>query len=211
VKRIRDVAGRSALVTGVLAVLLSGCSLLSPAITEEPYAASDGANLDLPGTAVALRNFVVIGAEKGAPAVVVGAVVNGGTSSVQVSFQADLGATTQPTATTITVGPNSSVQVGPNQADKIEIPELPVEPGAVTRLSAATTSGGRAEIVVPVLRPQDEYADLTPAPTTPAPTPSATKKPKPSSSDDSPNASETEQPTGAPAPKTADPTESADS
>jgi hypothetical protein len=206
VKRIRDVAGRSALVTAALAVVLSGCSVLSPSTVTEPYAASDGANLNLPGSPVGLRNFLVIGAEKGEPAVVVGALINEGTSEVRVSLQADLGETATPTETIVTLGPKEIVQLGPDQEFQMEIPELPVVPGANTRLSAATTAGGRAELLVPVMRPEVEYAGITPAPTTPAPTPSATKKPKPSSTanDDTPDASETQQPTG----PAADPTES---
>jgi len=176
VKRIRDAAGKTALVTAVLAVVLSGCSELSPPIIAEPYPASDGVNLNLPGSSVALRDFLVIGAEKGAPAEVIGAVVNDGTSEVRVSFQADLGEATQPTATVVTVGPNSLVRIGPDQKYRMEIPALPVDPGASTTLSAATTSGGRAELVVPVLSPELEYSDITAPPTTPAPT--KTRKPK---------------------------------
>lgn len=190
-KRIRDAAGKSALVTAAVAVVLSGCSVLSPSITAEPYAASDGANLDLPGTSVALRNFLVIGAEKGEAAVVVGALVNDSPTGVQVSLQADLGESAQPVATVIDIGPNSSVQLGPDQKFSMEIPELPVEPGATTKLSAATTAGGRAELTVPVLPPDIEYAGLTPAPTTEEPTPTdeptptKTKKPKKSSDEES--------------------------
>jgi len=188
VKRIRDAAGKTALLTAVLAVILSGCSDLSPSITADPYPASDGVNLDLPGSSVALRDFLVIGAKKGGPAEVIGALVNGGTSEVQISLQADLGEATQPTATVVTVGPNSLVRIGPDQKYRMEIPALPVDPGASTTLSAATPSGGRAELVVPVLSPELEYSDITAPPTTPAPTPTKTKKPKP---DPTPTDSET--------------------
>jgi hypothetical protein len=180
VKRIRDIAAKSALVTAALAVVLSGCSTLSPSTISQPYPAADGINLNLPGTTVALRNFLVIGAKKGAPAVVVGALINSGPNKVEVSLQADLGETAQPTQTVVQVGPNSSVQIGPDQKFEMSIPQLPVEPGATTKLSAATTAGGRSELTVPVLRPEDEYTNITPAPTTPAPTstptPSATAK-----------------------------------
>lgn len=195
-KRIRDAAGKSALVTAALAVVLSGCSALSPSTIAEPYAASDGANLNLPGTSVSLRNFLVIGAEKGEAAVVVGAVINNSPTTVQVSLQADLGETAQPAATVVTVGPNSSVQLGPDQKVSMEIPELPVEPGATTKFSAATTAGGKAELIVPVLPPEVEYSNLTPAPTTAEPTPTKTKKPKDESSPS--DATETADPTDTP-------------
>ncbi len=197
-KRIRDIAGKSALVTAALAVVLSGCSVLSPSIITEPYPAADGVNVDLPGSTVALRNVLVIGAEKDAPAVVLGSVANTGSTEVEVSLQADLGETAQPTQTVVRVGANSSVQLGPGQKFEMAIPELPVEPGATIKLSAATTTGGRTELTVPVLRPEDEYTNITPAATTPAattaaPTPSSTKKPKASS-----GAPETAEPTEEP-------------
>jgi len=194
VKRIRDVAGRSALVMAALAVALSGCSTLSPAVTATPYPASDGANADLPGSQVVLRDFLVIGAEKGASAVVVGAVVNDGPTEVEVGLQADLGETTQPTQTVIRVGPNSIAKIGPDQEYSMLIPELPVSPGATTQFSAATAAGGKAELSVPVLRPTLEYADITPPPTTTAaPTPSetATKKSKAKKSDETETATPT--------------------
>jgi hypothetical protein len=170
VKRICDVAGRTALVAAALAVGLSGCSALSPSTVTETYPASDGTNTDLPGSSVALRNFLVIGAEKGAPAELVGAVINDGAAPVDVSLQADPGQTAQAaTPTVVHVAAHSSVQVGPEQAFTLSIPALSVEPGATTALTAATTGGGRTAITVPVLRPQDEYTDITPAPTTATP------------------------------------------
>jgi hypothetical protein len=203
VKRIRDVVGRTALVTAVLAIGLSGCSELSPSIVTEPYPASDGTNAELPGSTVALRNFLVIGAEKGKPAELIGAVVNDSAEAVDVAFQTDPGGGAQPAQAVVKVEPYSTVQIGPEQKNTLSIPQLSVEPGATTSLSAATTAGGRTEITVPVLRPEDEYASITPGPT-----PSDKKKtPKSSASasdDDTPNASETEQPEVAPDP---DPTE----
>jgi hypothetical protein len=183
VKRICDVAGRTALVAAALAIGLSGCSALSPSTITETYPASDGTNADLPGTAVALRNFLVIGAEKGAPAELVGAVINDGATAAIISITADLGQTAQPTPTVIQIGAHSSVQIGPEQKFTLSIPALPVEPGATTALSAATSTGGHTDITVPVLRPEDEYTQITPAPTTEAPTPTPTKKSKKTSGD----------------------------
>jgi len=199
VKRIRDIAGKSALVTAALAVVLSACSTLSPSTISDPYPAADGINVNLPGSTVALRNFLVIGAAKGAPAVVVGALVNNGPTEVEVALQADLGETAQPTQTVVRVGANSSVQLGPDQKFEMSIPQLPVEPGATTTLSAATTAGGRTELTVPVLRPENEYTALTPAPTTPAatstPTPTAKAKAKKSGANETPDPTETPEPT----------------
>jgi hypothetical protein len=185
VKRIRVVTGRTVLLTAVTAVTLAGCSVLSPATIITPYPAADGVGLVLPGTSVALRDLLVVGTAKDAPATVIGTVVNDGDSPVEVSLQADPGATGQPTQTLINVGAHSSVQLGPDQTNKMVISDLAVAPGAFTSLSAATQAGGRADINVPVLLPQGIYASLTPAPVpseTASVDPSATATPTPGKS-----------------------------
>ncbi len=174
-KRTRVVAGRTMLVTAAVAVGLAGCSVLSPATVIKPYAAADGVGLDLPGGTVSLRNFLVVGTAKGKPAAVVGTVVNDGPTDVQVGLQSDLGATAQPTQTVVEVDAHSAVQVGPGQKVTMVIPQLPVDPGSVTAISAATQSGGRADVDVPVLLPQGEYSSLTPSPT---PSETATETPE---------------------------------
>jgi hypothetical protein len=187
VMRPRDVAGRSALATAVLALSLAGCSLASPATIATPYPAADGVGTDLPGTGVKLRDFLVVGTEKGAPAEVIGAVVNNGSTPIEVSLQADLGATAQPTQTVVRVAAQSITLLGPQQRTRMEIPDLPVVPGSLTGISAATAAGGRADFSVPVLLPHGPYAGLTPSPTpteTPTPTGSPTSsKTKKKSSD----------------------------
>jgi hypothetical protein len=175
------------LLTAAVAVGLAGCSYLSPAVIATPYAAADGVGLDLPGTAVSLRDFLVVGTAKDAPAAVIGTVVNDGAGPVQVSLQVDPGATGQPSQTLVDVNAHSSVQVGPNQKVTMVIPDLAVAPGAFTGMSAATQTGGRADVSVPVLLPQGVYSSLTPSPV-----PTATETP---SSTDSPDATGTPTPT----------------
>lgn len=171
-KRPRDAAARTTLAAAVLAAGLTGCSILSPSVITEPYPASDGTNVELPGTGVALRNVIVIGSGKGEPATMVGSITNGGTQEIRVLLQAELGETAQPTQTTITVGPRDSVRLGPDQQNAVDIPELPVEPGATMQISAGTANGGRADFRVPVLPPQGDYAGITPSPSaTPSPSP----------------------------------------
>ena len=177
-KRTRDVAVRTTLATAALAVSLVGCSALSPRVITTPYPAADGVQLNLPGTGAKLRDFLVVGTAMGASAEVIGAVVNDGDSPIQISLQADLGASAQPTQTLVRVEANGYVRIGPDQAVQMEIPELPVIPGGVMAISAATASGGTASFEVPVLSPEGDYADLTPPPTTAAPTPSPTKSSK---------------------------------
>jgi hypothetical protein len=193
VKRTREVAVRTALAMAALTVSLAGCSALSPRVINTPYPASDGVQLNLPGGNVKLRDFLVVGSAQGSPAEVIGSVINDGPSPVQVSLQSDPGPTAQPTQTLVRVEAHGSVQIGPDQAIQMEIPELPVPPGAATAISAATASGGTASFQVPVLPPVDAYANLTAPPTTAAaPSPTKTPKDTTSSPDDSPTTEPTE-------------------
>jgi hypothetical protein len=176
VKRTRDFAGRTVLATAVLALGLTGCSAISPSVVKT-YPASDGVAASLPGTSVELRNFLVVGAAMGSPAEVVGAVVNSGANPVQVSLQAAVGASAQPSQTMVTVPANGIVQVGPDQTTTMEIAQLAAAPGAVLGLTAATSGGGRTDLNVPILLPQGEYASLTPAPTPTETTGAATAAP----------------------------------
>jgi hypothetical protein len=193
VKRPRVAHRPFALLTAIVVgcTLTAGCSALSPSTITKPYPAADGTNVDLPGSAVALRNFLVVGTAKGAQASVVGSVVNDGSTAVQVSLQAPLGATEQPKATVVDVQPHSSVRIGPGEQTVMLLPELTVVPGALTALSAATTAGGTTEFSVPVIPPQAEYAQLTPSPS-PSPSPSPTGTPSPSGT---PEAGSTPTPT----------------
>jgi hypothetical protein len=199
VKRTRHVNGRNALAMAAIALTLAGCAALSPAVTTTPYPAADGVQLDLPGTSVKLRDFLVVGTAQGAPAEVIGVVINNGSSPIQISLQADLGSTAQPTQTLVRVEAQSLVRLGPDQAVQMELPQLPVAPGASTTISAATTAGGTASLVVPVLLAQGVYASLTPAPTTAAPSPTATPTSK-SKKKKNKSASPTDSPTTEPTP-----------
>jgi hypothetical protein len=200
VKRTRDVTGRTGLALAALVLSLAGCSALSPTVITTPYPAADGVQLDLPGTDVKLRDFLVIGTEKGAPASVLGSVVNDGSTPVRVSLQSDPGESAQPTQTVVPVEAHGSVLIGPDQEIQMAIPQLPVPPGGVVTLSAATGTGGTASFQLPVLRPEGFYAGMTPAPTTAAPTPTTSSKAKAKSSDDE------DQPTGSGDDPTSEPT-----
>lgn len=168
---------RLATSTGVLAgaLFLAGCSATNPQVITTPYPASDGINASLGNTGVGLRNMLVIGTAKGAPASVIGSVVNNSDNEAQVSLQADLGASAQPSQTVIKIPAHGAVSIGPNEPTKMTIPDLPVIPGATTGISAATANGGRADLVVPVLTPSGAYASQAPVPTTGAPEPSVSK------------------------------------
>jgi len=184
----------------VLAGVLTGCSVLSPATTITPYAPSDGVNVDLSDD-VALRNFLVVGSEKGGPGAVVGAIVNDGDRTVTVELATQLGEAAQPSQTRVSVPPGGQVLVAPGARNEMVVDELPVGPGEMLEMSAAAASAGAKFFEAPVLQPQGEYASLTAAPTTAPPTPTASPSVTGSpaeSATSGPTASVTEQPTATP-------------
>jgi hypothetical protein len=196
VKRTRYVAARTALVTTAIAVCLAGCSALSPAVIATPYPASDGIDLNLPGTEVGLRNLLVVGTAKDASAAVLGSVVNDGATAVKISLQADPGTSGQPVQTLIEVPAHTRLAIGPNEVTTMVITALPVAPGADIEMSIATTTGGRTDAQVPVVLAQAQYASLTPAPApTDTPLPTGTATPL---SSDAANATPTDAATSTP-------------
>ena len=175
-KRTRVVAAKTALAAGAVALGLTGCSVTNPATIKDPYPPSDGINADLPGSQVLLRNLIVIGAEQGGDAELIGSVVNQGDQDARVNLQAAVGESGQPSQTTVAVGAGQTVQFGPgSNQTPVSISGLAVPPGDVTGMTASTESGGRVDLNVPVLPPEGDYADVTPAAT---PTPSATSTPQ---------------------------------
>lgn len=157
-------------------MLLGGCSFTNPATIATPYAASDGTNAQI-GTgadAVLLRNFLLVTSERDKPGAVVGAITNGGATSVQVTLsvlQPAADGAGQPTPlgeTTVTVAPGEFVKVGPGDT-VFNLPSVPTPPGSTLTIQAATATGGRQSFTLPVLAAVREYASLTPTPT-PTPT-----------------------------------------
>ncbi|GLY27509.1 hypothetical protein [Kineosporia sp. NBRC 101731] len=206
-KRTRVLAAKTALAIGAVALGLAGCSVTSPAVIKTPYPASDGIDADLPGTQVVLRNLLVVGAEKGGPAELIGSVINRGTSDARIQLQAATGETGQPSQTTVAVAAGESVQFGPgaNQTE-VAISELAVEPGDITGLTASTTSGGRVDLNLPVMPPEGTYAGVTAAPTpsaTPTATPTGNGKGKGKGNGQSPDATGTPEVSGTAAEETA--------
>jgi hypothetical protein len=182
--RPRTLAGAAFVL--VLAGSLTGCSAMSPATIETPYDASDGVNVDL-GQQIGLRNFLVVAKEKGAPAAVLGSVVNDSDQETTVELTAQLGETTQPSVTRISVPAQSRVLIVPGGRQQMIIPELPVEPGAVLDMSAAAADAGATYFEAPVVPAAGSYSSLTAPPTTAPPTPTPAASP-----------SGTQQPTGSP-------------
>jgi hypothetical protein len=191
----RPTRRRLAAVGAVAALpLLSACATFSPATTLIPYNASDGIGLQLGSLEAA--NLLVVGSEKGGEGVLSGALVNKGTQAVTVAVSTE-GA---PTPVTIDVPAQRMVKLtadgaatsaGPADAATVLVPSLAAPPGSVVTVQLATRAGGQAQVKVPVVAPQHEYATITPPPTTPAATQSPTGEP-------APDANESAQPTTSP-------------
>jgi hypothetical protein len=178
--------------TGVVAVgaalTLSGCVLASPAVTNNPYPASDGsaATITDPAskTTVKLVNFLVVGTAKDKAGSLVGSVINTGTAdvTVQLSVTSDADGTTSIGEAAIPVAGGKAVQVGP-AATALTLSSVPQPPGSVLTLVAKTNGGGSVKVTVPVMAAANEYATLTPSPTpTETPTPKAAPKATPTAS-----------------------------
>jgi hypothetical protein len=183
-RRARALAAAGAVL--VAAGALAGCSTRSPATITTPYAAADGVNVDL-GDIVALRDVLVVGEKKGGRGAVVGTVVNRTDKTVVVELAAQLGPNAAFGQSRVSVPPNGSVLVGPGSKHEMLVDDLPVGPGEVIEMSAASADAGATYFKAPVLAAQGQYESLTPPPTTEPPTPTGT-----------PSASGSESATGEP-------------
>lgn len=137
------------------ALALSGCQVTNPAITMERYSPADGIELD--GEQLAVRDLLLISHGEGAPAVVLGSVVNDGAEPLTVTVSV-AGEALSPE---VTVEPNSFVRLDGTQSDGTEgegllVPALESPAGAGVEVRIATdqeTLAGSA----PVLLPQGHY------------------------------------------------------
>ncbi len=170
----------SVLLLGTLGAL-TGCSATNPSQIATPYPAADGTNAEITdpasGSVVKLRNFLLVGTEKGKPAQLVGAIANEGTEPVRVvlSIAAPVPASADPAASpsptqplveqAVTAAPGQLTLVGAG-GTAVNLGALPAIPGATLTLRAQTGAGGEL-LTIPVVRAEGQYASLpagSPAP-----------------------------------------------
>jgi hypothetical protein len=103
-----------------------------------------------------LRDLAVVVPAKGGTGLVVGQAVNRSSSAVDVTFAVD-GA---PTPATVAV-PAGSGKTLSDATTGVEIPGIPVAPGATVEMTVTTDEAGANVVTVPVLANTGYYADLT--------------------------------------------------
>jgi len=136
-------------------LLASGCaSTFSPVQTSYASDAGDGVPLSIVG--LDLRGLAVVVPAQGETGIVVGQAVNRSTSAVDVTF-AVAGA---PTPATVAV-PASSGKTLSDAATGVEIPGIPVPPGAMVEMTVTTDEAGANVVNVPVLVNKGVYAGFT--------------------------------------------------
>jgi hypothetical protein len=144
---------------------LSGCSLMSPQTTQNvTYAPSDGVQGEL--GEVKVRNVMVLTAEQGAPAEVVGSLFNGSGDDVEVEVVVrepsdDPAAPNDPlTTSTLQLDGNQSLSIGPQADEQVEIDGLDVVIGTFAEITFIG-GGGSLVLQAPVLDGTlPEYAEL---------------------------------------------------
>ncbi|MBK0419961.1 DNA modification methylase [Leucobacter sp. CSA1] len=133
-----------------LALGASGCSLIAPIATLDPYAPSDGRDIDVDGLEV--RNILLIADETGENFNVVFTGLNAGESAedLMISF---VGEGSQQAAAEFRVEPGLSQFGDPDDGDNppvlVSIPNL--KPGATVTAYLSTPGSAEVEYEIPVL------------------------------------------------------------
>ncbi len=159
-------AAATAAVAGSL--VLGGCSMLDPQQTNSNVQTADGVPVDL--GSVQIRDLVIIASAKGGPGVLVGQVVNQGTTVTKVNF-AGAGATSTSDVVSTDVPAHDSVTLS-SSATEVTIPSVSAAPGGLMSLQVQTADHGVSSVQVPVLPPDHYYSSETPT-ATPSPSPSS--------------------------------------
>ncbi|HYN30189.1 MAG TPA: hypothetical protein VES95_10020 [Dermatophilaceae bacterium] len=146
----------AATVAGAGALLLSGCAVLSPVQTNQPYEPGDGVAITMGD--VDVDGLVIVADTKGGPGTLIGHVINGSDSAVELAFATGGG---QPA--TASVPANGTLSLSTGGAPVVLAP-VTVPPGGMTDLVITTPQTGQNQVSVPVLDAVGAYADLAPSP-----------------------------------------------
>lgn len=146
------------------ALLAAGCSVTSPATVIEPYPPSDGVQVDIrdpaDGSALKLRNFLVVASADGKRGQVIGAVVNTGSSQVQLQLAATSSSSTG-APVQVEVPAAGLTQIGPS-GTPVVLDQISA-PGTFLEMTAGTSAGGTQSFSVPVVPATGDYAALAPS------------------------------------------------
>ncbi len=149
----------AAVTAAASALLLGGCSTLSPVQTADNVQTANGVAVDL--GAVQIRDLVVIAQSEGGPGVLIGQIVNNGTASATVSFAATSGTASSSDIVSTDVPPHDSTTLSTASAH-ITLPAVPAAPGAILQLQVHTPDAGVNIVGVPVLLPTGYYSSESP-------------------------------------------------
>ena len=147
---------RRAVVPAVaLALALTGCSATNTITTQADYAASDGVRAELGD--LRLGNLLVLTSAEGEVGTLIGSVTNDGSQDAAVDI------TVGESTTALAVDARSTVVLGSQDGEQVEIESVPAPPGAFVAVTVTSDVGGTMTVRVPVLDGTlPEYADLVP-------------------------------------------------
>ncbi|WP_084075160.1 hypothetical protein [Demequina sp. NBRC 110052] len=139
--------------SAVLALALTGCSFAADITTSDPYAASDGIQVDLDG--VKAENLLVISSAEGEPAALIGSFIN--TSSEDATLTVTLGSD----QTAFEVAAGEVVALGTGEGQTEVVGTSPAAPGLIAQITIDAPRTGAQSVDVPVMDGTlEEYAPI---------------------------------------------------
>ena len=166
---------RALLLAAAVGLSVSACSVFSPTLVAD-YNAGDGVSATITdpasGSALDLRNFVVVAGDSGGVGRVVGTVVNNGTTPVQLTLTSDQSAGGATGPAQITVPPYGITKIGFDEGPEVLLNNVPAA-GTFLTITPRTDAGGSVAINVPVVPAIEYYATLAPPTALPSPSPTA--------------------------------------
>ena len=151
----------ASLALGALVVAgTSGCAMLSTQATQIQYSASDGVNIPDSGP-LQVRNVLIVTDEEGLDGSLVAAIVN--TTSESQTLNIEWGEGSSKSTEEIRVPANSTVSLGTEETDPLQLEGIDTKPGANLPMFFQSGDGEGVLFDVPVLDGAlDYYGDLLP-------------------------------------------------